>query len=85
MTKTTILASIYEMQGLKKEALKIYEDVYKKDAENIEAKIAIRRLTSKQKEYTANNKKMLEFFHSMKSDNEVKEFERWLMKIKIGE
>ena len=81
MTKTTILASIYEMQGLKKEALGIYKDVFQKEPENIEAKIAIRRLSSKQKKYEAKNKKMLSMFQNMKSDNEIKDFERWLMKI----
>lgn len=79
--KTVILASIYEMQGLKNEALDIYKDVLKNDPENTEAKVAIRRLSGQKKHYLATNKKMLSFFKKMKSDNEFKEFERWLLAI----
>ena len=38
MFKTLTLASIYELQGFKEEALTIYEEILKKDPENFEAK-----------------------------------------------
>ena len=42
--KTLTLASIYELQGLKSEALEIYKELLRANPENKEAKIAIKRL-----------------------------------------
>ena len=42
---TITLAAIYELQGLKEEALQIYKAILKKEPQNEEAKIAIRRLS----------------------------------------
>ena len=55
--------------------------MHKQEPDNLEAKIAIRRLETPLKQYKASNQTMLKFFYEMKNDNEVKEFERWLMKI----
>ena len=40
--QTLTLANIYELQGLKEEALEIYKEILKKDPSNSDAKIAIR-------------------------------------------
>jgi len=79
--QTLTLANIYELQGLKEEALNIYKDVLKKDPSNQDAKIAIRRLSGMRRKYLGVNTQMKEFFIKMDSDVEFKEFERWLLKI----
>lgn len=78
MIKTPTLAAIYEMQGLKDEALAIYADILKKDPNNKEAKIAVRRLSGIRKKFSGVNKEMRDFFVKMDSPVEFAEFERWL-------
>ena len=48
--QTLTLANIYELQGLKEEALDIYKEILKKDPSNSDAKIAIRRTLWNEKE-----------------------------------
>ncbi len=79
--QTLTLANIYELQGLKEEALDIYKEVLKKDPRNSDASIAIRRLSGMRRKYLGVDKEMLEFFTTMEDDIEFKEFERWLLKI----
>jgi len=78
--QTLTLANIYELQGLKEEALEIYKEVLKKDPANSEAKIAIRRLSGIRKKFLNVNTQMKDFFIKMDSDIEINEFERWLLK-----
>jgi tetratricopeptide (TPR) repeat protein len=78
--QTLTLANIYELQGLKEDALEIYKDVLKKDPSNSDAKIAIRRLSGMRKKFLNVNTQMKEFFLKMDTDVEYKEFERWLLK-----
>jgi len=78
--QTLTLANIYELQGLKEEALDIYKDILKKDPSNSDAKIAIRRLSGMRKKFLNVNSEMKEFFLKMDTDVEYKEFERWLLK-----
>lgn len=78
--KTLTLASIYELQGLKSEALEIYKELLKKDSNNQEAKIAIKRLSGLRKKYLGVNEDMKKFFVNMDSEVEFSEFERWLAK-----
>ena len=78
--KTLTLANIYELQGLKEEALDIYKDILKKDPNNAEAKVAIRRLSGVRRKFLKVNSQMKEFFVKMDSDVEFNEFERWLLK-----
>lgn len=78
--KTLTLANIYELQGLKEEALEIYKDILKKDPNNAEAKVAIRRLSGVRKKFLKVNSQMKEFFVKMDSEVEFNEFERWLLK-----
>ena len=79
--KTLTLASIYELQGLKDEALKIYKDLLKKNPNNKDAKIAIKRLSGIRKKYLHVNEEMKNFFVKMDSEVEFLEFERWLVKL----
>lgn len=78
--KTLTLANIYELQGLKEEALDIYKDVLKKDPDNSDAKIAIRRLSGMRRKFLTVNQEMKEYFLKMETDVEFNEFERWLLK-----
>jgi tetratricopeptide (TPR) repeat protein len=78
--QTLTLANIYELQGLKEEALDIYKEVLKKDPSNSDAKIAIRRLSGMRKKFLNVNNQMKDFFLKMETDVEFNEFERWLLK-----
>ncbi|MCX6076722.1 MAG: hypothetical protein NTW78_07530 [Campylobacterales bacterium] len=78
--QTLTLANIYELQGLKEEALDIYKGVLKKDPSNSDAKIAIRRLSGMRKKFLNVNTQMKAFFLKMDTDVEFNEFERWLLK-----
>ena len=78
--QTLTLANIYELQGLKEEALGIYKEVLKKDPQNSDAKIAIRRLSGMRKKFLNVNSQMKEFFLKMDTEVEYNEFERWLLK-----
>ena len=78
--QTLTLANIYELQGLKEEALEIYKGVLKKDPNNSDAKIAIRRLSGMRKKFLGIDTQMKEFFVKMDTDIEFNEFERWLLK-----
>ena len=78
--KTLTLANIYELQGLKEEALDIYKEVLKKDPNNSDAKIAIRRLSGMRKKFLKVNEEMKDFFLKMETEVEFNEFERWLLK-----
>jgi len=79
--KTVTLANIYELQGLKEEALEIYKEILQKDPNNAEAKVAIRRLSGMRKKFLGVDEAMKDFFVKMEEDVEFKEFERWLAKI----
>ncbi len=79
--KTLTLASIYELQGLKAEALEIYKELLMANPENKEAKIAIKRLSGIRKKYLGVNEDMKKFFLNMNSEVEFLEFERWLIQL----
>ena len=80
--KTLTLAQIYELQGLKSDALEIYKEILKKDPDNHEARVAIRRLSGIRRHFGGVNEKMKSFFVEMDSDAEFVEFERWLSKLR---
>ena len=79
--KTLTIASIYEFQGHKEDALKIYKEILMKDPSNKEAIAAIRRLSGIHKKYSGVNTQMRDFFVDMQSDIEFKELERWLVRL----
>ena len=81
MIKTLTLASIYELQGLKEDALDIYKEILKKDSNNKAARVAVRRLSGIRKKYSGVDEEMKNFFVDMKSQVEFSEFERWLSKL----
>ncbi|MDR1451931.1 MAG: tetratricopeptide repeat protein [Helicobacteraceae bacterium] len=76
--KTLTLASIYELQGLKEEAIEIYRDVLSANPNNTEAKLALSRLSGARRKFEGGNTQMREFFVKMDSPAEFAEFERWL-------
>lgn len=79
--QTLTLANIYELQGLKEEALEIYKEILSNDPENSDARIAIRRLSGMRKKFPNVNKEMKQFFIQMEDRVEFYEFERWLLKL----
>lgn len=79
--QTLTLGNIYELQGLKEEALEIYKEILKRDPSNVDAKIAVRRLSGMRKKFLGLNKEMKDFFVQMEDSVEFNEFERWLLKI----
>lgn len=81
--RTLTLASIYELQGHKEQALEIYKEILKKDPNNNEAKIAIRRLSGMRKKYVGVNEEMKNLFIKMEDKEEFIQFERWLSKLWI--
>jgi len=78
--QTLTLANIYELQGLKEDALEIYKEILKKDPGNADAKIAIRRLSGMRKKFLGVNNEMKAFFVQMDDEAEFIQFERWLMR-----
>lgn len=78
--QTLTLANIYELQGLKEDALEIYKEILKKDPGNADAKIAIRRLSGMRKKFLGVNNEMKAFFVQMDEEAEFIQFERWLMR-----
>jgi tetratricopeptide (TPR) repeat protein len=76
--KTLTLASIYELQGLKEEAIEIYREILREDSDNIDALIAIKRLSREKRNFEGVNIQMRDFFVNMNSSQEFAEFERWL-------
>jgi hypothetical protein len=78
--QTLTLANIYELQGLKEDALEIYKEILKKDPSNSDAKIAIRRLSGMRKKFLGVNNEMKTFFIEMEEEAEFIQFERWLLR-----
>ena len=68
--QTLTLANIYELQGLKEEALEIYKEILKKDPNNSDAKIALRRLSGVRKKFLGVNNEMKAFFVQMDEEAE---------------
>ncbi len=77
---TLTLANIYELQGLKEEALEIYKEILKKEPNNSDAKIALRRLSGVRKKFLGVNNEMKSFFVQMDEEAEFIQFERWLLR-----
>jgi tetratricopeptide (TPR) repeat protein len=78
--QTLTLANIYELQGLKEDALEIYKEILKKDPANADAKIAIRRLSGMRKKFLGVNNEMKTYFIEMEEEAEFIQFERWLLR-----
>ena len=81
MKNTITEALIYEAQGLQDNALLVYRNILKNEPTNKEAISAIRRLSGIRKKDPNLNEQMRDFFVNMKSDEEITEFKRWLIKL----
>ena len=77
MKDTITEALIYEAQGLKDDALIVYRNI----PANAAAIAAIRRLSGLSRKKTGVNEQMRDFFVKMKTDEEITEFKRWLIKL----
>ena len=81
MKNTITEALIYEAQGLKDDALIVYKNILKREPTNAAAIAAIRRLSGLSRKQTGVNEQMRDFFIKMKTDEEITEFKRWLIKL----
>ena len=63
------------------DALLVYRNILKNEPTNKEAISAIRRLSGIRKKDPNLNEQMRDFFVNMKSDEEITEFKRWLIKL----
>ena len=79
--KTLTLAQIYELQGLKKEALEIYKEILKNDPSNAQARAAIHRLSGVRRRFSGVNEAMKQFFIEMEEPEAFERFEAWLMQL----
>jgi len=79
LIKTKTYAKILESQGFKEEALKIYEQLLKKDRNDKEIIEVIQRLKTKKKFDGVNIVKLKEF-NEINEKNRY-EFEKWLSEI----
>ncbi|RDU60429.1 tetratricopeptide repeat protein [Helicobacter marmotae] len=78
--KTLTLAQIYEMQGLKEDALKIYREILLEHPDNKKAQTAIKRLMLEPKYAHLVNEEQKEFFSTLSSQEDILQFQRWLLK-----
>jgi hypothetical protein len=79
MIQTITLASIYELQGFKKEAILVYKNILQKEPDNTDAKLGLRRLSGIKRKFSGVNENMKNFFINMDTNKEFEEFERWLL------
>ena len=78
MRNTVTEALIYENQGLINEAMQIDKNILQSDPNNIQAQNNLRRLSGR---VGSANAAMLELFLRLKSEDEIREFKRWLIKL----
>ncbi|RDU54220.1 hypothetical protein CQA49_05380 [Helicobacter sp. MIT 00-7814] len=79
--KTITLATIYENQGLKDDALQIYEYILSANPNNEEARLGVERLKGQEgKKYESKaNAQWLEVFANIADSNQNKKFQQWLL------
>lgn len=76
--KSIALARIYEMQGLKEDALTIYRDILLHDPSDKDAQHAIKYLMLEQSNFPHVNTARKEQFISPQSQDDRIQFQRWL-------
>ncbi|WP_394909784.1 tetratricopeptide repeat protein [uncultured Helicobacter sp.] len=76
--KTITLATIYENQGLKEDALKIYQDILDLQPDNEEARLGVARLSTNATHSLADSK-WLELFNHIADPKQNQKFQEWLL------
>ena len=79
MLQNKTYASILESQGFFNEAFVIYKNLLKKNPNDIEIKKALKRLKKYRTKFSGTNEEMKQFFIEMKTDEEFRKFEEWLI------
>lgn len=81
--KTITLATIYENQGLKDDALQIYEYILSANPNNEEARLGVERLKGRkyegEKYESKANAQWLEVFANITDSKQNKKFQQWLL------
>jgi superfamily II RNA helicase len=78
MQQNKTYAQILESQGFFKEAFVIYQNLLKKNPQDKELKIALKRLKKIRTKFNGIDNNMKDFFIRMDEDNFL-EFEKWLI------
>lgn len=81
MKNTITEALIYEAQGLQDDALLVYRNILKSEPDNAAALAAIRRLGGLRKKNPRLNEQMCDMFVRMRTNEEISEFKRWLIRL----
>lgn len=76
--KTITLATIYENQGLKEDALKIYQDILELQPDNEEARLGIARLGNAPVQFVGDSE-WLEVFNQITNPAQNQKFQEWLL------
>lgn len=74
-----LLASIYDIKGMKENVIKIYRKILVDHPNDIEAEESLRRLATKSLNIIDLNKDMYNFFIRANNKDELNEIERWLI------
>lgn len=80
--KSTTLAFIYELYGLKDDALKIYREILLENPNDKESQAAIKRLMLAQKHFPPTNQAQKKLFTQPQSPQDLIQFQRWLLQWK---
>ncbi len=74
-----ILASIYDIKGMKENVIKVYREILVDSPNDIEAEESLRRLATKNINIVGLNKYMYNCFLKADSRNDLNDIERWLI------
>lgn len=77
--KTLTFAYIYELYGLKEDALKIYRALLIEQPDSKEAQTAIKRLTLGSRQFPPTNQAQKQLFIDANTQEEIFQFQRWLL------
>ncbi len=73
-----LVASVYEMRGMREKAVSIYRDILKENPIDKKAEDNLRRIATRKVATKGINADMLSFFKKARSKAELYELERWL-------
>jgi superfamily II RNA helicase len=79
MQQNKTYAQILESQGFFKEAFVIYQNLLRKNPQDKELKVALKRLKKIRTKFNGTNNNIKEIFINM-DENRFSEFEEWLIK-----
>lgn len=73
-----LMASVYEIRGMREKAVAIYRDILKENPSDKKAENNLRRIATRKVATKGINESMLLYFKKAKTKIELYELERWL-------